>query len=108
MIAVVPVAADGDVSGGWGRAPRVAVATVQDGRVVGWQEHDVRWDLAHDEGSEGAHHARVARFLREHAVDVVVTGHLGAGMQRMLGTLGIRVVRDARGNAREAVLAAAG
>lgn len=108
MIAAVPVTADGDVSGGWGRASRVAVATVRDGMLVDWQEHLVRWDLAHDEGTEGAHHARVARFLREHAVDVVVTGHMGQGMQRMLGKLAVRVVQDSQGDARQAVLAAAG
>ena len=95
------------VGGGWGRAQRVAVATVEDGVVTGWQEHDVRWDLAHDEGTEGSHHARVVRFLREQGVQVVVTGHMGPPMARMLSTMGIRAVTDVAGDAREVAAAAA-
>lgn len=108
MIACVPVTDDGTVAGGWGRARRVAVAAVTDGRITQWQELDVAWDVLHDEGSEGSHHARVARFLREHQAEVVVTGHLGPGMERMLGSMGVRVVQQAHGDARAAVLAVAG
>ncbi len=95
------------VGGGWGRAQRVAVATVDTGELTGWAEHDVRWDLAHDEGTEGSHHARIVRFLRENGVEVVVTGHMGPPMARMLGTMGIRAVVDAAGDARAAAVAAA-
>ena len=95
------------VGGGWGRAERVAIATVDDGAVTALVEHDVRWDLAHDEGTEGSHHARVVRFLREHGVQVVATGHMGPPMARMLGTMGIRAVVDVTGDPREAALTAA-
>lgn len=108
MSTVVAVSLVGSqAGGGWGRARRVALATVADGVVTGWDEHDVRWDLAHDEGSEGSHHARVVRFLREHGVQVVATGHMGPPMARMLGTMGIRAVVDAAGDPREAAVAAA-
>ncbi|HET9656645.1 MAG TPA: NifB/NifX family molybdenum-iron cluster-binding protein [Kineosporiaceae bacterium] len=90
---------------GWGRARRVALAGVTEGRITQWEELDVNWDVLHDEGSEGSHHARVARFLKDHRVEVVITGHLGAGMERMLGSMGVRVVQQAQGDARAAVLA---
>jgi predicted Fe-Mo cluster-binding NifX family protein len=104
MIACVPVTIDGSVAGGWGRAGRVAVADISQGQVARWDEVDVGWDVLHDEGSEGSHHARVARFLRENHVEVVIAGHMGGGMERMLGSMGIQVVQQAQGDARAAVL----
>lgn len=105
MIACVPVMTDGSVAPGWGRARRVAVTGVAEGQITDWEELDVAWDVLHDEGSEGSHHARVARFLREHRADAVITGHMGGGMERMLGSMGVRVVQQAHGDARAAVLA---
>ena len=102
---LVTIGPDGAVAGGLGRAPLVAVAAVDDGSVVDWQEHAVAWDVLHDEGTEGAHHARIASFLREHEIGVVVTRGAGPGMQRMLGTMGIRLVTDADGDAREVTAA---
>ena len=95
------------VGGGWGKAQRIAIATVEDGAVTNWVEHDVRWDVAHDEGTEGSHHARVVTFLRENGVQVVATGHMGPPMARMLGTMGIRTVVDATGDPHEVALDAA-
>ncbi len=107
MIVCVNVAPDGRVGGGWGKAPRVAVAEVVDGRVTAWAEHDVAWDRLHDEGGEGSHHARVVRFVREHGAQVVVTGHMGPPMQHTMAKLGLRVVLGATGDARAAAVAAA-
>lgn len=98
--------AGSSVGGGWGRAQRIAIATVDAGAITDWTEHDVRWDIAHDEGTEGSHHARVVRFLRENGVQVVVTGHMGPPMARMLGTMGILAVTDVTGDAKAAALAA--
>lgn len=106
MNVCVPVTDQGQVGHGWGRAPRVAVATVDGGQIQQWREFDVAWDRLHDEGSDGQHHARVARFLREHEVTVVLAGHMGAGMSRMLATMGIRTVLEAAGDARSQVLRA--
>jgi predicted Fe-Mo cluster-binding NifX family protein len=108
MIVCVPVTADGAVDPRWGRADRVAVADLEDGEVRRWSEHDVGWGTLHDAGTEGAHHARVARFLRDQGVDIVAVDHLGAGMERMLTTMGVRIVGGLSGDARTAARAAAG
>ncbi|WP_448630569.1 NifB/NifX family molybdenum-iron cluster-binding protein [Cellulomonas soli] len=106
MIVCIPVTDDGLVGPGWGRAARVALADVQGGEITAWDEVDVRWDLAHDEGTEGSHHARVARFVRERGVGTVVAGHMGPPMVNMLGKLKVVTVLGAQGSARDAVLQA--
>lgn len=98
---------DGTVGRGLGRASHVALASVADGAVTGWEEVEVRWDSLHDEGTEGSHHARIASFLRAHDVDLVLAPHIGPGMVRMLGTMGIETVLGVEGDARSAVAAAA-
>ncbi len=108
MIVCVPVQPDGTIDPRWGRAARVVVAGVDDGRIATWDEYDVGWDSLHDEGTEGGHHARIAWFLREHAVDAVVANHMGEGMLRMLPSMGVRLWLGAAGDARAAVEAAAG
>lgn len=107
MIVMTTLAADGAVGGGLGRASDVALATVTDGQLRSWNEVHVGWDHLHDEGTEGSHHARIATFLKEHDVAAVVAQHAGPGMQRMLGTMGIRLLLGASGDARQAVLDAA-
>lgn len=102
----IPVTEDGQIDPRWGRAERVAVADVADGEIRDWQEFDVGWGRLHDEGTEGSHHARIATFLREHDVQAVAVHHLGGGMERMLGTMGIRVVTGVTGDARAAAAAA--
>ena len=106
MIACVPVTEQGETAPGWGRTRRIAVADVSDGGITDWQEGDVGWDTLHDEGSEGAHHARVARFLIDRHIQLVVAEHMGDGMTRMLATMGITASLGAHGDARAAVLAA--
>lgn len=103
---LVTIGADGAVAGRLGRASRVAVAAVADGEVVDWHEHPVGWDLAHDEGTEGAHHARIVTFLRANTVDVVVTRGAGPGMQRTLDKMGVRLVTDLAGDGRLAAVSA--
>lgn len=105
---VVAVPLDGtQVGPRWGKAARVAVAVVVDGAVAHWAEHPVGWDVLHDEGGEGQHHARVARFLRDQSVEVVAVDHVGPGMERMLSSMGIALVTGGHGPARDAVLHAA-
>ncbi|HEX6337411.1 MAG TPA: NifB/NifX family molybdenum-iron cluster-binding protein [Jiangellaceae bacterium] len=106
MIVCIPVTADGQTGPHWGRASRVALANVSDGRIIEWREVEVGWDAAHGTGTEGSHHARIARFLREHEVEVVVANHMGEGMARMLTTMGIPTMIGTRADAREAVLGA--
>ncbi len=107
MIVCVPVTPDGMVGGGWGRAPLVAVAKVEAGHITAWTEHPVGWDVLHDVGTEGGHHGRIATFLKEHAVEVVVAGHMGPPMAQMLGKMRIIVRVGVAGDAKAAVTAAA-
>jgi predicted Fe-Mo cluster-binding NifX family protein len=107
MILCVPVTPSGEVDPRWGRAATVAVADVRDGRIVQWGTVEVAWDALHDAGTEGGHHARVAGFLRERGVQVVVADHMGDPMVHMLGLMGVATRLGAAGDARQAVLAAA-
>ena len=107
MVMCVPVMSDGQIDPRWGRAARVAIVDVEDGAVAGWREFDVAWDDLHDVGTEGAHHARVASFLREQGVQTVLAHHMGPDMLNMLGRMGLTVRLDASGDARQAATAAA-
>lgn len=106
MKVCVPITADGQLDPRWGRADRVAVAEVADGQVTDWQEFAVGWGALHDQGTEGAHHARVARFLLDNKVQAVAVSHVGPGMQRMLDSMAIRVVAGLSGDARGAASSA--
>lgn len=106
MIVCIPVTQDGLVDPGWGRADRVAVAEVAADTIDTWEEFDVGWGRLHDSGPEGGHHARIASFLKEHAVEAVIAGHMGPPMEHMLGKMGIKVHLGAAGRAREAMLGA--
>jgi predicted Fe-Mo cluster-binding NifX family protein len=106
VIVCVPVTPGGEVDPRWGRAARVVVARLERGRIIAWDEHAVAWDVLHDVGTEGGHHARVAAFLQDHAVEVVVAGHMGPPMEQMLGKLRILARLGATGDARAAVEAA--
>ena len=108
MLVCVPVTDDGRIDPRWGRAARVAVVDVRDGSIAGWQEFDVGWGEAHDAGAEGSHHARVARFLLDQHVEVVVANHMGDDMRHMLQKMGVEVRLGAAGDARAAVTAPAG
>ena len=106
VIACVPVTADGQVDPRWGRASHVAVARVVDGAITAWQVVPVGWDALHDAGTEGSHHARIARFLADRGIQAVVANHMGWPMERMLQQMQLFVTLGARGDARAAVAAA--
>jgi predicted Fe-Mo cluster-binding NifX family protein len=102
MKTCVPVTSDGLIDPRWGRADRLAIADVSDGEIQDWQEFDVGWNAAHDQGTEGSHHSRVARFLLDHDVKVVVANHMGEPMVHMLKEMEIEVRLGASGDARQA------
>ena len=102
VIVCVPVAVDGLLDPRWGRADRVAVATVSKDGIGDWKEFDVGWGSLHDAGTEGSHHARIARFLLDRGVEAVVVHHMGAGMTHMLEKMGLTVRLGETGSAREA------
>jgi predicted Fe-Mo cluster-binding NifX family protein len=106
MVICVPVMPDGRVDQRWGRAARVAVARIEAGTIVAWDEFDVGWDRLHDDGTEGGHHARIARFVVEHGISTVLAGHMGPPMVQMLGRMGVDVRLGAAGDARLAVVGA--
>ena len=88
MNVMIPVRPDGSVEPRLGKAPMVAVAQVNnDGHITDWHTFQVEWDRLHDEGTEGSHHARIVRFLREHDVVACVATHAGMGMQRTLAAM---------------------
>jgi len=105
QIVCIPVAEDGQVGHTWGKAHTVALATVEDGVITSWRTETVDWQVSHEQGTEGAHHARVARFVRDNGVTAVIARHMGDGMQNMLTKLGVRVQQGASGDARAAVTA---
>ena len=106
MKVCIPVTEDDQVDPRWGRADRVALADFTDGQLDGWEEITVGWGGLHDSTGEGDHHARIARFLREHGVEAVIAGHMGPPMQNMLARMRIEVHLGAGGPAREATLQA--
>jgi predicted Fe-Mo cluster-binding NifX family protein len=103
MVICVAVGADGGIDPRWGRAQRVAVTAVDGTTITSWEEFEVGWNVLRAAGPEGAHHARVARFLREHAVDTVLAHHMGEDMLHMLGKMGITVRLGISGEARRVV-----
>lgn len=105
QIICIPVADDGQVGHTWGKARTVALATVQDGTITSWRTQTVDWNISHDQGTEGSHHARVARFVRDNAVNAVIARHMGDDMHNMLTKLGVRVQQGASGDALAAVAA---
>lgn len=107
MIIATPVTEDGRSAAAWGKAHWIGVADVGDGVVRSWQVHEVGWDLAHDEGTHGSHHARIVRFLNEQAIEAVVVDHLGEGMVRVMRSMRIPVLPASAGDAKASVLAAA-
>ncbi len=105
MMVCVPVTGDGLIDPRWGRADRVAIADVTASGIGDWQEFDVGWSTLHDEGTEGSHHARVARFLLDHHVEAVVANHMGEPMVHTLRQMGLEVRLGAIGDARLAAMA---
>jgi predicted Fe-Mo cluster-binding NifX family protein len=108
MVVCVPVIYGSMVDPRWGRADQVAIAEVDGDAVVNWEELDVSWGTVRNAGSERAHHARMARFIKEHHVDTVVAHHMGDDMLGILGRMGVTVHLGASGDARQAVMAIAG
>lgn len=107
MILTVPVTSEGRVDPRFGKATTMVVADVTDGQITDWQTHEVGWDVLHDQGEHGTHHARIVRFLKEHQVDRVVYAHMGPPMLNTIGKMGLELVQVEPKDAREAVTEAA-
>lgn len=133
MIIAAAIAADSTQLVGLGRAPRVAVATVEGDEVVDMTILDVQWDVLHGDGcghdhaphehghapdqpaaghghghtGGGWHHARIVTFLREHRADAVLAAHAGPPMVHTIQKMGLAFLA-AQGDAQDVLVAAAG
>ncbi|MFT0847625.1 NifB/NifX family molybdenum-iron cluster-binding protein [Actinomycetaceae bacterium L2_0104] len=104
MIIATPVTADGQVDPRWGKAHDVALAEILDGELMSWDEHEVKWDDLHDEGTSGSHHARIVKFLRENQVDAVIINRCGDSMLNTMQKMGLIIALDAEGPAKDIAL----
>lgn len=107
MILTVPVTAAGQVDVRFGKAVTMAVAQVVDAQITDWQLHEVGWDVLHDQGEHGQHHARIVRFLIDQQVERVLFAHMGPPMQHTIGKMGLDLVQVGQMDARDAILQAA-
>ncbi|MGV1004282.1 MAG: NifB/NifX family molybdenum-iron cluster-binding protein [Candidatus Nanopelagicales bacterium] len=108
MIVLIPVTPTGQVDPRFGKAAQVALAEFDaSGELTAWRVTQVNWDEAHDQGTHGAHHARIVRFLKESEVDLVAAAHIGEGMRRTLEAMALPVALGVGGDARQAAQAAA-
>lgn len=107
MKIAVTLAADSDTLTGLGRAPRIAVAETASGEIVSWNVQTVAWDIAHDQGPEGSHHARIVTFMRELGIEAVLAAHVGPGMVAVLDKMGLAILQPSTNDARQALLDAA-
>lgn len=85
----------------------MAVAHVANSRINQWQLHEVGWDVLHDEGGHGQHHARIIRFLKDNNVERVLFAHMGQPMMHTINKMGLELVQVGPMDAREAVVQAA-
>ena len=103
MTVAVPVTLEGAVFDRLGKAPVFATCSLRDGEITDWVEHQVGWDQTYGVDVMGAHHARVMRFVQDHAVAAVVADDVCDSMRRSLESQGVSVYDNRSGDAREAV-----
>lgn len=119
-IAVLP---NGMINAHFGRANKLAVATIENGQITKWEEVDVPFaethgdhdhhdhDHDHDHGHEHhhhhapGHHEGIKNVLVQSGVDMVLLDHAGPGMQKVMNETDIKIVVGAKGNARESIQA---
>lgn len=106
MLIALPIN-DDETLASFGHAPNVALATVSSGEITDWQVHKTEWDVLHDMGDHGQHHARMVRFLAGHGVQHVVFDRMGQPMQLVVAKMGIGLHQAESTQAREAARLAA-
>lgn len=102
-IVCIPIDDAGAVEPRWGKAPKVAIAKVEGGKIESWEEIPVGWDELHGQSGEGQHHARVAKFLIDHQVTDVAAQHMGHGMEHMLHSMHVDLHLGVNGMAKTVV-----
>ena len=106
MFVATPVTPEGQSAPSWGKAHWIGVAEVADGEITSWRIDEVAWDVSHDAGTHGSHHARIVRFLKDESIDAVVVDHMGEGMVRVMNSMGIPILSATPGDARASILKA--
>jgi len=107
MTVCLPLTPDGHIGPLWARARRVAVAQVEGDAITDWKEVEVGWDLLPELGVGAGQRTRIARFVREQGVQVVLAPRMSSDIQALLSKMGVRVRLGVRGDA-HAVAATAG
>lgn len=108
MKLTVPVAEDGQIDPRFGKAVRMGVGSVTDeGELQDWQIHEVGWDVLHDQGEHGQHHARIVRFLKDNGIDRVIFAHMGQPMMHTINKMGLLLIEAPIMDAKDAVVQAA-
>ncbi|MFV9510867.1 NifB/NifX family molybdenum-iron cluster-binding protein [Tepidibacillus sp. LV47] len=123
MKVAVAVLPNGMVNTHFGRANRLALATIENGQITKWEEvdvpfaqthgdhdhhhdhHDHHHHHDHEHHHHHAHHENIKNWLVEHGIDMVLVDHAGPGMQKVINETNIKVIVGAKGNAREVVQA---
>lgn len=124
MKVAVAVLPNGMINSHFGRAEKIALATIENKQIVDWQELEVPFadthedhghhqhdhhDHDHDHHQHNHHHhgpghvKGIKAFLVDQHVDLVLLDHAGPGMRTIQNEIEIKVVVGAKGNAKEAV-----
>lgn len=103
MKIAIPVTPEGQVDPRFGKAHFVAVAEVNDDgtETTQWDVQEVNWDELHDIEPHGTHHGRIVRFLTDNNVDSVIINHAGESMLNTMAKMGLIIVTEAEGDAKE-------
>ncbi|WP_339063671.1 NifB/NifX family molybdenum-iron cluster-binding protein [Tepidibacillus marianensis] len=119
MKVAVAVLPNGMVNAHFGRANKLALATIENGQISNWEEIEVPFAETHGDHDHGHdhnhdhhdhhhapdHHEGIKNLLVEQEVDMVLLDHAGPGMQKVINETTIKIVVGAKGNAREVVQA---
>ncbi len=121
MKVAVAVLPNGNINAHFGRANKLAIATVEEKQIAGWEEIEVPFasthgehnhDHEHDHNHNHEHHQHapvhresIKDFLVNHHVNVVLLEHAGPGMQLVQEQTDIKIVVGAQGDAKSAIQA---
>jgi predicted Fe-Mo cluster-binding NifX family protein len=98
MVICATLVGPNQVGGGLGRTDRVAIARMRNGSETQVEEHEVRWARLYDQRSATEHHDDIARFLKDHKVEMVVTGHAARDLEQILDDMSIELKTDQSGS----------
>lgn len=98
MVICATLVGPNQVGGGLGRTDRVVIARVRTDAEPKIEEHEVGWGSRYAQGAASEHHNEIARFLKDHEVEMVVTGQAAKELEQILGDMRIRLQTDQHGS----------